>query len=377
MRRLASCISLILLLLAAACGDDGGETAAGGGSPAAEPTAEEATGEPTGEATEEAEPSATATAAAAADCSMLEGETISFVVPYDPGGGYDSYARMIGPALQEEIGATVVVENQPGAGGLLAINSLMTAPTDGTTIAIMNGVGTGGAAISGAEGVQFELQDLSYLARVVEDRSVLVTAADSEFQDFQQVLDAEQIRLGSNGPGAQDYITAVVMNALFDDLDAQIITGFDGSEEVALTLLQGEIDVMSGSVSSRLPGIEAGDERPLLVMSPEPSEELPDTPTLLDQELDEEQQALADAYLSLMALGRDIVAPPGLPEDVLSCLRGATEAALTDPALLEEAEQLERPIEFLSGEELDELVSTVVEAPERFVEVITEAHAGQ
>src|SRR5665811_451235 len=263
-------------------------------------------------------------------CTDLEGSTITFVVPYDAGGGYDTYARLIAPALEEQIGATVVVENQPGAGGLLAINSLLAAPADGTTIAIMNAVGSGAASIADAEGAQFELDDLSYVGRVTDDRKVLVTAADGPFTTFQELLDAEEVRIGSNGPGSADFVSSVVLDAIFEDLDADIITGFDGSEEIALTLLQGEIDAASGSLSSRLSAIENGDERPVLLFSPGKVEALPDTPALL--ELD---------------LGRAIVAPPEVPEGPLSCLRTALGESLSDPDLLAQAEQQDLPIEHL------------------------------
>lgn len=61
-----------------------------------------------------------------------EGKTITIVVGFNPGGGYDEYARMIAPELEKRIGATVVVENQPGGGGLLALNRLAQSGNDRT-----------------------------------------------------------------------------------------------------------------------------------------------------------------------------------------------------------------------------------------------------
>ena len=364
-------VLLVLLLLAAACGGDGGEEQAADGA-----TDEPATEEPATEGAEE--PATEGTAAEESDtdasCTELEGETISFVVPFSAGGGYDTYARMMAPYLEEQLGATVVVENNPGAGGLLAINNLLTKSGDGTTIAIMNAVGSGGAVIAGAEGAQFGLDQLTYLGRVVEDRPVVISAANGPYDTFEQVLEADDVRLGAVGPGSQDFITAVVLNALFPELQANVITGFEGSEEVDLTLLQGDLDVTSGSLSSHIASIESGDEQPLLLMAREPAEELPDTPALLELELDEEQQQLAEAYLALLELGRAIVAPPDLDEATQACLRSAVEGALHDPELVAEAEQQDRPIDFLSGEEMDELVATVIDAPEEFTRVITEAH---
>ena len=369
MRRFTFWPGLVALLLLAACGDDPEQAAP-------EVTEEAAAEQPgTDEPTAE-EPTAAATTAAGEDgCTELEGATVTFVVPYTPGGGYDTYARMITPFLEEQLGATVVVENQPGAGGLLAINNLLTVPPDGTTIAIMNGVGAGGAEIADAEGVQFDLGELSYVGRVASEPTVVVSATSGPHDTFEQVLEAEDLQIGSTGPGAQDFVTAHVMNALFEDLDARIVSGFAGSSEVALALLQGEVDLMSGSLDSRLGGIEGGDEQPLLLMARERAEErIPDTPTLVELDLDQRQQELVPPYLSLLELGRPVVAPPGVPEDTLTCLRTALADALSDPELLEQAEQQQRPIAFLSGEEMDELVDTVTSAPEEFREIIAEAY---
>ncbi len=121
------------------------------------------------------------TEAAGEPCAALEGKNITLVVPYSPGGGYESYARQIAPTLGEQIGATVVVENKPGAGGLLALNELLTADADGTTMAIMNGIGAGGASLADAPGASFELDQLSYIGRVAGDAQMIVSSGEGEY----------------------------------------------------------------------------------------------------------------------------------------------------------------------------------------------------
>ena len=76
-------------------------------------------------------------------------------------------------------------------------------------------------------------------------------------------------------------------------------------------------------LAARLPAIENGYERPLLLFTAEAIDTLPDTPALLELDLDQRQQDLATAYLSLLDLGRAIVAPPDVPEGPLTCLRTA------------------------------------------------------
>ncbi|MPZ72570.1 MAG: hypothetical protein GEU74_04960 [Nitriliruptorales bacterium] len=310
------------------------------------------------------------------DEASFEGETITFVVPFSPGGGYDSYARMVAPFLEEQLGATVVVENQDGAGGLLAINNLVAAEPDGTRIAIMNGVGAGGAAIAESESAQFKLEDLSYIGRLGASNHLFVTAADSEFETFDDVLAADGFRIGSTGPGAADYVNAYVMDQAFD-MNAEIITGFEGSEENELAVTRGDVDGMTGDFDSRIKAIEEGDHRPLAIFSEEADENLPDVPPIMDFEFpDEGARDLMLSNIDLLELGRPVVAPPGVPEERLQALREALDNAVADPDLQAEAEKQGRPINYLDGDELEALVQKVNESPDHFVEAMKQAYSG-
>src|SRR5215203_5772083 len=80
--------------------------------------------------------------AGAQDAGMpLKGETVRIYVGFSPGGGYDAYARMLAPHFEKKTGATVVVENRPGGGGLTALNQLVRAKADGTNMMMLNGEG--------------------------------------------------------------------------------------------------------------------------------------------------------------------------------------------------------------------------------------------
>jgi tripartite-type tricarboxylate transporter receptor subunit TctC len=342
---------IALALVAAACGGEAAEESpAAGASPGTtEQVAEDA-------------------------CTDLEGETITLVVPFSPGGGYDTYSRMIAPYLGEELGAEVVVENQEGAGGLLAINNLLTAEPDGTRLAIMNAVGAGGGALVGAEGVQFELDGLSYIGRVGASYHIFATGANSEYETFDDVRNAEGFRFGSTGPGAADFVNASLLTEIFD-LDARIVTGFEGSEENELAVTRGDLDGMTGDFDSRLPAITNGDHRPLLLIGPEPDPAIPDTPALMEI-VDPEQEDLAAFQISLLELGRPIVGPPGMPEDRLACVRDALAAAVENPDLVAESEAQERPINWMSGEDYGELVQTLLASPPEFVQILEQAYAG-
>jgi tripartite-type tricarboxylate transporter receptor subunit TctC len=303
-------------------------------------------------------------------CSSLDGQTVHLVVPYEPGGGYDAYARLLAPYLEEQTGATIAVENQPGAGGLLALNNLLTEKADGTRIAIMNGVGAGGSSIAGAEGAQFSLGDFTYIGRVVSEPPLIVTGASGPYQTFDAVRAARGFRWGSTGPGAEDYVTASLLTAVFG-IDAQVVTGFPGSGETELAILQGEIDGMSGNPGSRRQAVEEGTQTPVLRMGEVPPGWLTvDVPWVRDLPMSGEQRALVDAHLALIEIGRPLVGPPGMDEAATGCWREAMASVMANPDLLAAAQQQERELAFLPGQELDGLVERIVTAPPRYREML-------
>jgi tripartite-type tricarboxylate transporter receptor subunit TctC len=303
-------------------------------------------------------------------CSTLDGETVSLVVPYEPGGGYDSYVRLLAPYLEEQTGTTIAVENQPGAGGLLALNNLLTARPDGTTIAIMNGVGAGGSSLAGAEGAQFGLDDFTYIGRVVSEPPLIVTSASGPYQTFDAVRAAQGFRWGSTGPGAEDYVTASLLNAVFG-INAEVVTGFPGSGETELAILQGAIDGMSGNPGSRRQAVEEGTQTPVLRMGEVSSPWLRvEVPWVRDVPMTDEQRALVDAHLALIEIGRPLVGPPGMEDAPKSCWREAMAAVMANPDLLAAAQQQERELAYLSGEDLDRLVERIITAPPQYRELL-------
>jgi tripartite-type tricarboxylate transporter receptor subunit TctC len=314
------------------------------------------------------------TTGGAQGCAAFEGETISLVVPFSPGGGYDSYARMIAPELAGRLKGKVIVENRDGAGGLLAINSLVTAKPDGKRVAIMNAVGVGGAAIAGSPSLRFGLDKLSYIGRVGASYHIFATSAKSRFRSFGDVTAADRFRYGSTGPGAADFVNGQVLKAIFR-LRAEIVTGFEGSEENEVAVTSGKVDGMTGDFDSRLPAIRNGDHRPLLLLGPKRDPQLPGTPALLELRLTPQQRALARAQVDLLSFGRPIVGPPGIPADRLNCLRTTLQSVLQDKTFADKAAKSGRPINWMSGPDVDRLVRRLLHSPPEFRSIMKNAYS--
>jgi tripartite-type tricarboxylate transporter receptor subunit TctC len=222
--------------------------------------------------------------------------------------------------------------------------------------------------------VQFDMLEFSPVGRIVATTSALAVPPNSEMQDFQDLIDStEPITFPSTGPGANDFITPNVLAAIYG-FETEMVTGFQGSSEARLALLQGNGDAYVQSWDSMFDAIDTGEVKALVVASTEPVEELADVPTLADYEpVGDNGEQLRSELSALEATGRGIVAPPGLSEDRLTELQDAFTCAFENEDLLAELEESGRPLGVLSGPEWREVMDEALGSSEEFQTVITES----
>ncbi len=282
---------------------------------------------------------------------FYKGKTVKFVVGFGTGGGFDAYARMIGPPLAKLLDATVVVENQPGAGGLIALNRVAASPADGLTMMIVDGTPAALGQLLGTENVRYDLAKLDHLGMINSTRFVWLVAATSPVTSLADVIKAgAKVRWGAAGPIDGPAGTAgVACEAL--RITCQVIVGYKGSSDMILAMQRGEIDAnfLSDSSSSTL--VQSKQARAIAVMSRERSKLLGDVPTLFEgAKLDKEQEWWLDFRANLNDLGRILVTTGGTPADRIAFLRGAVKKVLTDSALVEEGGKTGRPLDFQEPE---------------------------
>jgi tripartite-type tricarboxylate transporter receptor subunit TctC len=307
--------------------------------------------------------------------SCYADQVLHFVVAYGEGGGFDIFARTLAPYLEEELGGTVVVENQPGAGGLTAANSIYTAEPDGLTVGFFSGQGLTGAVLGGSAGAQYDLEDFTYVGRLAQDDRVLVTGAQNE-TDISALQEAGGLGFASAGPGGSDHVDATVLIPVLG-LDAEIITGYAGSAETALAVTSGDADLASGTVPSRMDSIRSGDHAPVLIIAEDRNEAFPDVPALMELEMDDDQRALAEAHTELQSTGFVVLAPPDVPENCADEVSAAYESALSDPEFVAAMEEQYQPVEYTSGADLQEIVRSALDAPEEYRALLETAYAAQ
>lgn len=305
---------------------------------------------------------------------VFEGETIDFVVPFDPGGGYDTYTRTIAPYLAECLGAEVVVLNEPGAGSLLATGRTATARPDGLRIQIMNMPGVLSSQIAGAEGVRFDLNEFSWIGRIAAPPEVVLVQAGGEVQSFEDLQAAsDTVQFVATGPGASDYINAAVLAQAYG-IPYEITTGFAGSQEATSAVIAGDADVHVMPFDTVLPVIESDQATPVAVLAEELPEYMPEAPLIGDlPQPPGNGQDLLDSLENLSASGRAVAAPPGVPEEELTALREGFTCAMEDQALLDELAEQKRPVNYMEGAEYADVVSEVLDSPEEFQQVVKDS----
>lgn len=302
----------------------------------------------------------------------LEGQLITFLVGTSPGGGFDSYARLIAPFLADELKADVTVSNMPGAGGLIQLNTLWTSRPDGTVIGIVNGSGVAGSILGGAAGVAFDLSEFDWIGRIAGEPRVLTVNPATPYESAEQLVGlGDRIRFAATGPGGGTYNDGVLSCALFAMTDCDVISGFGGSSEARLAVTAGEATALLTTADSVLSDVAAGDQRALAILSTDRLAALPDVPTFAEiSGLSAEGREIAAAMVAIIELGRSLATVPGTPEPVLNELRRAFSAVMESQAFQEEAARQKRPMGYLEPEDYLELVRTALGAPQAVRDIL-------
>jgi hypothetical protein len=268
---------------------------------------------------------------------------------------------MIASDIGKYLGANVIVENQPGAGGITALNNLTTLPPDGLAMMIVNGTGAALAQLVGQTGVRYDLGKVEHLGTVSASPWVWLVRNDSPYKTPNDALKANKdVMWGGSGPmdGLSDG-AAFTCEAL--KMKCRVVMGYGGSNEVALAITKGEMDSMYVSDTSANNYVKGGQLIPVAVIGRKKSRFFPEVKTIFDlAKLDKDEEWLFDFRANLEALGRILVTTPKVPTQRLTFMRAAVKAALTDPELVAEGEKTQRYLEFEDAQITEKRAQSIV-----------------
>jgi tripartite-type tricarboxylate transporter receptor subunit TctC len=307
-----------------------------------------------------------------------EGQSIRFLVPSAPGGGFDEYTRLLAPYLERYTESTIRVVNMPGAGGMKVANELYNSASNGLTIALLNGSAMVINRFAGLKGASYQIDKFEYLGRVNADPRVLTVATASKYLTINDIWSTgESVNIGVTGLGGSGYVDGVISNEAFG-FNLQVIHGFDSSSAVRQSMLRGNIAGTWGSWGSAKSAVKSGLERVILQSGRTRNKDLAQIPTTFEYihltKIPQRTREILTAWDALNSVGRPIATTPGTAADRVQFLRNAFRLAMHDPEFLEITKKRDRPVHYASGQEMINIINEATqmndEMEQLFIKII-------
>ncbi len=299
---------------------------------------------------------------------FYRGKTIFIYVSLPAGGSYDTYARLIGEHLGQRLpGApTVVVQNMPGGGSLLAANFVYSvAPQDGTVIGAMSS-NVPFQQLLDATGVKFDTTKINWLPCPAGSNNLLTVWHASPIQSFEDLRQREAV-LGTLAAGSNPTVAiGLYKHVLGAKLRA--VLGYDGLPSVILAMSRGEVDGYSTIPLDTLKRVygdlwKSGKLRILAQSSEMRSSELPDIPTMSELAKTPEDKSLIALGTVSGLMTFPYMMGPSVPKERVEAMRAAFASIFDDPEFRREAAARQIMIDPLPSERVQSLIKSAYATP--------------
>jgi tripartite-type tricarboxylate transporter receptor subunit TctC len=307
--------------------------------------------------------------------AFYQGKTIKVVVGFTSGGFYDRWSRLLARYVPNYLPGNpeMIVQNMPGAGGLIAANHVYNvAKSDGLTIG-MTSYGMYLDQMVGRKEVQYDVRKFHWIGSPEKSEILLYMRSDAPYKSIEDIRKASTPpKCGSTGTAGTDYILARLLE---ETLDAKIETvlGYPGGSEIDLAVEKGEVQcrgLTAAPFFGREPFIswrKRNFVNVLLYGGLKRDPRIPDTPTIYEifdkLNTPEESRQVADVILRGGDFGRPRVMSPETPAEVVKTMRAAYAKAMADSTLLDEANQTKLDVEYVPGEDLQKLAEKMMSQP--------------
>lgn len=271
---------------------------------------------------------------------------VTFIIPYGPGGGFDTYVRKISPVLQKHLGGkvNVIPKNVAGAGGKKALNVLYRAKPDGHNIAVFNMPGMLLDKILGKK-TAYDIDKFVWLGRIAQSKYVLAVGKKSPYQDIKSLQKAKGLKYAITSYSSGSYVAGKIM-AKAMGMDIKFLPGYKGSAKVSLSMVRGDTHLSLFNTRSFARWAKGGDLK--AVLSFEKKSSFPGVPTARE---------VGHPSLEALTIERVVGTTPGVKADVQKTLSDALYNALNDPEIEAWHAKTKRPIDPLRGPETGKLLN--------------------
>ncbi len=254
-------------------------------------------------------------------------KAIKMIVPYPAGTAADAMARIVGDRLAAGLGQAVVIDNRPGAGGNIGAEAAAKSPNDGYTLLLATIDHASNPSLYRSAGYDLT-RDFVGIATVARIPGLLVVPADSPAKTVQELAALAKAKPGSlnfasGGNGSQAHFGGEMFKQL---AGVDIVhVPYRGGPDMVAAILSNQVALAFPTFITVFPHVQSGKMRALAVTSPTRNPKLPNVPTM--------KEAMPPGFELNAWFG--VVAPAGVPADIVNRLNSEVNKALNDPAMRE------------------------------------------
>jgi len=301
---------------------------------------------------------------------FYRGRTVSVVIGFSNGSGYDLYARLLARHIGKHIpgNPNVIAQNMPGAGSLKAAQYVFSvAPKDGSVIGTF-ARDMGSAPLMGHR--DFDARKFNWLGSITRDVTVCISWGASPIKTWNDVM-TQPFRTGGDGADSDPDIFAKLYKNVFG-AKIRLATGFRGTAEITLAMQRREVDGLCGiswtTIKSHY-GSWVKDKKinVLLQAGVKKEPDLPNVPLADEFARTKEQRQILDFVLASQIMARPFAAPPDIPADRKAILRSGFDETMKDPAFIADAAKIQLDVDPVSGRDVDALVANFYATPKDVV----------
>jgi tripartite-type tricarboxylate transporter receptor subunit TctC len=299
--------------------------------------------------------------------SFYEGKTITIVTSTGIGGTYDLLARSISRHMPRYVPGkpTMIVQNMPGAGNVLATNYMYNvAPKDGTVMAVIHAAMPLHQVLDG-RGVRYDASKFNWLGSSGPENEVVLVWNSAGIRSIEDAKNKEVV-LGATGEGSGLFILPIAMNRVLGTR-FKMVSGYKSSEDINLAIQRGEVQARAfgiDSIRAQHPDWLKNKAIDIIAQAGVKRDaDLPDVPLVTELAKNDEDRAVMALISSTAGLGHPYLVPPGTPADRIAVLRQAFLDALRDRSLIEEMGKLGLRIDPMDAAEVAKIVTDTIAAP--------------
>ena len=307
-------------------------------------------------------------ALAQAPQDFYAGRKMDMVIGYTPGGNYDLYARLIARTLGDYLpgNPSIIPRNMPGGGSRIAAAWLYSiAPKDGTALATFDQALPIAQALRDPT-LRFDLRDFNFIGNPARENNTVTAWHTSGVKTIEDAK-TQEVTVGSTGAStSSQYATA--MNALIGTR-FKLVTGYPGGNDINLAMERGEVAVRGSNSwaswkSTRADWVRDNKINILVQIGMKRAPDLPNVPLMIELAKNDADRAIFRLISAPTVIGRPIVTAPGVPAERVKMLRDAFDKMIHDPKFIATAAKEQFEIDFVPGEEMQQVVAEIVNTPE-------------